>query len=321
MEGDIEYIGDFIRDFVTKEGRWNSPKYIAGESYGTLRACGLSEYLLSKHSLYLNGLVLISCAIDFKTIDVSHDNDLPITLFLPTYAATACYHGRLPTLTLEEAVSQSRDFALDTFAPALFKTGSIPPHLYNDIAIWTGLSSAFVHQQSGLIDDFTYFGQFKASERKVIGRFDSRFTGDVLPTCRYLPYHDPSAANASGIFTASFNNYLYNDLNCKSEWPRYEIFTLEGHCKWKYDTRSYPNQMEALRYALAQNPSMQIFTACGYFDLATPFAAAEYCFKRLHLPREENVTFGYYEGGHMFYTNPEALKKFKSDLKDFYIRS
>ncbi len=321
MNGDIEYVGDFIRDFVTKEGRWNSPKYVAGESYGTLRACGLSKYLLSKHGMYLNGLVLISCAIDFETLDVSRDNALPLTLFLPTYAATAWYHGRLPNLTLEEAISQARDFALDTFAPALFKEGFVPPHLYEEIATWTGLSSAFVQQRSGLIDDFSYFEHFKSSEKKVIGRFDSRCTGDTLPTCRYFPYYDPSAANISGIFTASFNNYLYHHLNCKSEWPRYEIFTREGHCKWKYNTNNYPNKMEALRSALLQNPSMQIFTACGYFDLATPFAAAEHNFKRLHLPREENVTFGYYEGGHMFYTNPDALKQFKNDLKSFYDRS
>lgn len=318
MNRDIAAFGDFIRDFLTREGRWNCAKYLAGESYGTLRACGLSEYLISKHGIYLNGVILISCAIDYKTLLFERDNELPFSLYLPSYAATAWYHGRLQGLTLEEAISQSRDFALDVFAPTLFRKGSVPSSLYPEIAAWTGLPLSFVQEQEGLIDDFTYFVSFGASDRKVLGRFDSRRTGDILPVERFANYEDPSGASIEGIFTASFQNYLRDHLQCKIDWPRYEIFSVEGLMRWDFDSFGYPNQLDALRKTLVQNPSMQIFTACGYFDLATPFAAAEYCFKRLRLPREENVTFGYYEGGHMFYTNPTALNKFKNDLRQFY---
>ena len=314
MKGDIEAISSFICDFVTREGRWKSPKYVAGESYGTLRACGVSEHLLSRYGLYLNGLILISCAIDFQTFVFDLDNELTYSLYLPSYTAAAWYHGKLDhQMSLEETLNAARMFALDSFAPALIHYGSVPTRLYDDISYWTGLPVNVVQQQDGLIDDSTFFIQLLCDKKKVIGRFDSRCIGDILPPRDFSHYEDPSSC-VDGAYTAAMHAYLWDDLNCKIDFPRYEI---ELDINWNYSCYGYPNMMDHLRKSLILNPDLKIFTACGYFDLATPFAAAEYCFKRLHLPLDI-VTFGYYEGGHMFYTNPAALKKFKNDLIQFY---
>jgi carboxypeptidase C (cathepsin A) len=319
MKGDIESVGNFICDFVTREGRWKSPKYIAGESYGTFRACGVSEYLLSRHGLYLNGLILISCAIDFQTIDFTHlDNDLPYSLYLPSFAATAWYHGKLdPKMSLEEVISSARLFALTNLAPALISNGVVPERLYGDMSTWTGLPLDFIQQQDGLIDDYTFFLQLLSDQKKVIGRFDSRCAGNILPPRTIAEYHDPSSSNIKGVFTAAIRAYLHDNLNCKTDFPRYEVLTDIGN-RWMYHAFGFPSMMTALRNSFVINPSLKVFVACGYFDLATPFTATEYCFKHLHLPLDHAITLGYYEGGHMFYTNPAALKKFKNDMIIFF---
>lgn len=314
MDGDIESLGDFLYDFITREGRWNSPKYLAGESYGGLRVCGLAEYLHSHHSLFLNGMILISPAIDFKTFRFdSRDNELAFTLYLPSFAAAAWAHGRLPHSTLEEAISEARDFALARFAPELFKKGFVPEDLYEEIAFWTGLPLSLVKKEKGLISGGTFFNYF--GEEKQISRFDSRNLGERLPGCNQFEFYDPVLFQLKGIVSAALNHYLYWNLNCRQEWPRYEILSRHVNQSWSYDTFGYPSQLEALRKTLLYNSEMRIFAACGYFDLAVPFAAVEHSLNRLHLP-EAKVSFGHYEGGHMFYTNPSALKKFKSDLKE-----
>ncbi len=319
MDGDIESLGDFIYDFVTREGRWNSPKYLAGESYGGLRVCGLSNYLLSRHYLFLNGVILIAPAIDYQTFRCNRDKELAYALYLPSFAATAWYHGRLPHLSLEEVVFYAREFALGTFGAELLKNGSLPERLYEEVAAWTGLPLHVVRQERGLISEGTFFNHFGASQNKSIGRFDSRWSGERLPGSSRFEFFDPSFVRVFGLATAALHDYLYYDLNYKAEWPRYEILSHDVNRQWNFDCSGFPNQLEALRQALLTNPEMRVFAACGYFDLAIPFATVEHCLKRLHLPSAQ-VSLGYYEGGHMFYTNPAALRQFKMDLQKFYTR-
>lgn len=319
VESDIQSIGDFIRDYVTMEGRWASPKYLIGESYGTLRACGLSDYLQSKHGLYLNGLVLISCAIDFQTLCGHLDNEAPFTLFIPSFAAAAWYHGRLdPALNLQETVEKAKKFAINTLTPSLFIEGKISSQFFPEIAHWTGLSLDMIEQNDGFIDDDTFFVSLLSKEKKVIGRFDSCVTGEILPPRTIRNYRDPSESAIDGIYTATWQAYMRDELACTNYWPRYEIIS---DLKWNFQGFGYPNTMNCLRNSFVINPSMRVFVACGYFDLATPFSATEYCFRRLHLPCENNLTFGYYEGGHMFYTHLNALKEFKKDMTNFYSNS
>lgn len=316
IQGDIRSIGDFIQDFVTREGRWKSPKYIAGESYGAFRACGVAKYLLSRYNLFLNGLILISCAIDFQALSFSLDNELPYAFFFPSYAAAAWYHRRLDqSIGLEDTVQEAKSFAINVLAPSLLREGRVPPCLYPDIAKWTGLSIDLVEKNDGMIDDGTFFLALLQQEKKVIGRFDSRFSGQILPPRNAMNYNDPSYSAIGGAFAGTFHAYMQEELDCRSDWPRYEIL---ASLPWNFNTCGYPGAMNCLREAFVMNPGMRVFAACGYYDLATPLAATEHCFRRLHLPLEGNISFGYYEGGHMFYINPAALRQFKLDLTKFF---
>lgn len=318
-DGDISSIGDFIRDYITKENRWTSPKYLAGESYGTFRACGLSEYLLSKHNCYLNGVILISCALDFQTLFLGDNNELSYITLLPSCAATAWYHGRLnPESTLEEVVEEARRFALDSFGTTLWKEGRIPVDLYPALSYWTGLPLGCIEEREGLIDLVTYSLELLKKEKKVLGLYDSRWLEILPPPALSEYYAQLSWTPFSGLFKACFQSYLHNELNCKMDWPPYELVAEEPHRNWNYQSFGYPNSMDSLRKSLLLNPDLSVFVASGYFDLVTPFAGTEYCFKRLPSSLKEKVTLHYYEGGHMFYTNPTALKKFKEDLIKFF---
>ena len=170
-----------------------------------------------------------------------------------------------------------------------------------------------------LVRNFFELGGLYAvcDEKKVVGEFDGRFSGEILWPRTIQNYADPSEWINEGVFTAVLHSYLHEELDCQSNWPRYEV---DPQVPWSFGA-GYPNKMNQLRKSLTINPNMRIFTACGYYDLVTPFATVEHSFNRLHLPLESNITFGYYEGGHMFYTNPAALKKFKLDLTEFYKRA
>lgn len=320
IEGDIACLGDFIADYVTRENRWTSPKYLAGESYGTHRVSGLSSYLIEEHGMLVNGLILISCAIDYQTFVSDGSNEIPYSLVLPSYAATAWYYGRLDSsLTLEMAVDQAREFALEPFARGLWREGFVPKELYPQLSYWTGLPLSLLEEREGLIDELTFSNEFLAKEKKAVGFYDSRHT-HVLPPYHLKDYYAQLAWDSCEIpFTAVLQSYLCNELEYKVDWPRYEILSHTVHRQWNYQNLGYPNRLDSLRKSLLCNPEMRIFVAAGYFDLVTPFAAAEHSFKRLRLPLKEHpVRFAYYEGGHMFYSNPQALKKFKTDLTQFF---
>jgi carboxypeptidase C (cathepsin A) len=319
VPGDLISIGDFICDLLTKSGRWKSPKYIFGCSYGTFRACGLAAYLLN-HGIFLNGLILDSCAIDYQTIDFLPDNELPYSLIIPSFTATAWFHGRLdPKLSLEEAVAGARSFAFDAFAPALLKEGVVPPELYVNIAYWTGLPIDFIERNRGLIDDMTYCVNFLNSPTEVIGHNDSRLTGQILPPRQArVNYIDPGVRSL-GLISAVTKAYFHDELACDVDWPRYELFSGNALYQWRWFGGMTPNAMGWLRFALAVNPSLRLYVSCGYYDLNTPFAAAEHSLKRLRLPVEKNVSLHYYEAGHgSIFSNPQTLKQFRKDMAKFY---
>jgi carboxypeptidase C (cathepsin A) len=315
IEGDIRSVGDFIRDYLTSHKRWNSPKYLAGESYGALRASGLAEYLQGEYGIYLNGIIFVSAAIDYQTFIFDPDNPLPYFLFLPTYATTAWYYGHHPETTLEEIAQRSRDFIYDTYAPSLIcqKCFDLAP-IHDELSALTGLPLPLIQRHHGKITDNLFWSELLANDSKQVGRFDSRCSG-YRGTGSF--FEDPSVGLIDGIFAGAFHDYLLTELNYSSS---YRLFASDVHNQWNYRNYNfwgYPNLMGALRKALVINPSTKIFVGCGYFDLATPFAATEYCFDHLDVPNI-SVQMEYYEGGHMYYLNPSARKKFKQDLTRFY---
>lgn len=321
---DIESIGDFIRLYTTRTGRWLSPKFLIGESYGTTRAAGLSGYLQERHGLYLNGLMLISVVLDFSTIEFHLGNDLPYILFLPAYAAAAWYHRKLRLRRpLQKLLAEVEDFAMGEYAAALLKgnqlTRSERARLVEKISRYTGLSPAFIERSNLRINDQHFFKELLRDRGQTIGRLDARFTGIDRLGVTEQPEYDPLLTNTMGPYTAGLYHYVREELKFEADIP-YEILNPKVW-PWSYAEyeNRYVNVAETLRSAMTQNPHLKVFVANGYYDLGTPYFATEYTFNHLglHESLRGNVSMGYYEAGHMMYIHLPSLAALKQDLAEF----
>ncbi len=324
---DLESVARFIHLYTTRNGRWGSPKYLCGESYGTLSAAGLTEHLSDRFNLELNGIILVSTVVDFQTISADATNDLPYILFLPTFAATAWYHGRLSddwqARPLKEVVEAAREFALGEYATALLLGDAAPSENREKIvaryAELTGLSARYVRRANLRVSMSRFGKQLLARQGRAVGRFDSRYVGDERDLLDDRVEHDPSAAALFAPFTGALYQLLRDDLRIERDLP-YEILTDKVH-PWSYKsfTNEYVQAVESLSSAMAEQPHLKVFVANGYYALATPFAAAEYSFNHMNLRRQrENVKFTYYEAGHMMYVHEPALEQLRADLLRFY---
>ena len=330
FDEDIESVGQFIHLYTTRYNRWQSPRFLIGESYGTIRAAGLSAHLLERYNMDLNGIVLVSSVLDFATIGFNKNNDLPYVLFLPTYTATAWYHKKLaPELQkdLNQTLNRARAFAMGDYSRALFMgdalTGKEREAMVQQIVYFTGLPAEFIDRNDLRVDSYSFAKKLLHEEQKVIGRFDSRFIGiDPNPAGSRAGY-DPSGVAIFAPYTSTLYHYLQNDLQIKRDIP-YEIITDDVR-PWNYGrfVNGYANALGALSEAMTKNRHMRIFVASGYLDLATPFFGSEYTFDHLGLSPEvhKNITMEYYDAGHMMYVHEPSLKKMKKDLTLFYQRS
>jgi carboxypeptidase C (cathepsin A) len=321
---DIQSVGDFIRLYTTRYNRWLSPKFLAGESYGTTRAAGLSGYLQERHGLYLNGILLISAVLDFTTLDFNLNNDLPYILFLPAYAAAAWYHRatrlRKP---LQSLLKEVEKFALGEYAAALLRGDALPraerTRIAQALSRYTGLSTSFIERSNLRIKDQHFFKELLRERGQTVGRLDSRFTGlDRLGVTENADY-DPLLTNVMGPYTATFYEYVRAELKFESDLP-YEILSGFVH-PWSFAEfeNRYLNVAETLRQAMTYNPHLKVFVANGYYDLGTPYSASEYTFDHLglHESLRGNVRMGYYEAGHMMYIHLPSLAELKRDLAEF----
>lgn len=326
---DLESVARFIHLYTTKNGRWGSPKYLCGESYGTLRAAALTDHLAERFNMGLNGIILVSTVVDFQTISADATNDLPYILFLPTFAATAWYHGQLDEAwqgrPLNEVVEAAREFATGEYATALLLGDATSPEQREKVvarfAELTGLPARYVRRANLRVSMGRYGKQLLAREEKTVGRFDGRYLGDQRDQLADRAENDPSAAALFPPFTGALYQVLRDDLGIKHDLP-YEILTSKVY-PWSYEsfTNEYVQAVESLSNAMVEQPHLKVFVANGYYDLATPFAAAEYSFNHMNLGRQrENVTFTYYEGGHMMYVHEPALGQLREDLLEFYAR-
>ncbi|MFD2248402.1 S10 family peptidase [Pontibacter ruber] len=327
-EEDIASMGDAIRLFSNTYERWASPKYLAGESYGTTRAAGLSSYLQDRYKFYLNGVVLISSILNMQTARFDIGNDLPYPLFLPTYTATAWYHKKLsPELqqNLRKTLDEVEAFADNEYSTALMKGSDLTEVEYNNIvdklSRYTGLSKEYVRQTDLRIDIHKFDKELRRSEGLTVGRLDSRFTGRDYNDVGVRPEFDPSNdGTISGPYSAALNHYVRSELKYKNDLP-YEI--LGGRVQpWNYSNvqNKYLNVGESLRQAMSKNPYLKVWVLCGYYDLATPYYAAEYTFNHMGLRPEQkkNVHFTYYESGHMMYIHKPTLVQVKKDADKMY---
>ena len=326
VDADVESVGEFIRLWTTRYGRWASPKFLAGESYGTARAAGLSGWL-NRQDFYLNGIVLVSSILNFETTSFDTGNDLAYILFLPTYTAIGWYHHKLsPDLqngTIENAVAMSEKYALGPYTAALMQGDRLGDEERHNVAAHlanlTGLSPQFIERANVRIRIDRFDKELLRDQRRTVGRLDGRFLGIDRDAAGEGPEFDPSLAAISGEYTAVFNDYIRRELKFETDEP-YEILTDKVR-PWSYDRAQnrYVDVAETLRSAMAQNPFLKVFVANGYYDLATPVAATRYTFARMQLEPElaKNVTMDYFKAGHMMYIDRNEHAKLKKDVADF----
>lgn len=328
---DLRSVGQFIHAYTTLNERWPSPKYLLGESYGGLRAAGLTGYLQDEYNMELNGVVVISGAINFQTLRFSTSNDLPFVTFLPTYAATAWYHNRLSDelqqLPVADVVAQAEAFAYERYAPALLRGTSLSAAAESEIAEeygrLTGLSPDYVKSANLRVSMSRFGKQLLRDKAQTIGRFDGRYKGADRDSAGERYEFDASGAAIFGPFTACLNDYVRGTLKYKDRRV-YEILTGKVQ-PWSYEQFEgrYVDASETLRRAMTANPYLKMFVACGYYDLATPHFAMKYTLDHLGLgdSQRDNVTVRHYEGGHMMYIHEPSLKLLRDDLEMFYLQA
>ena len=316
---DVESVGDVIRLYVSKNQRWNSPKFLMGESYGGIRSAGLAGHLQSRYGMSLNGIIIVSGVLDFQTLNGSGDNDLAFICFLPTMSNVAGYHKKLAPDLLQDPAKTAQtahEFAQGAYASALLKGASLPADEKQAIAAqiskFTSLPEDLVMRENLRISPGLFFGKLLEKERQLVGRFDGRVVGDP-------EVGDPSYNNVYGAFSSSLNAYIRGELRVKNDQP-YEILSNQVH-PWNYDsfTNRYVNVAGTLSEAIQSNPSLRVYVACGHYDLATPADGIKFSFDHMPLndKQRQNVHFGYYEGGHMMYTNLPELEKLSWELAEF----
>ncbi len=327
VNGDIESVGEFIRLYLGRNERWSSPLFLVGESYGTTRASGLSNWLF-EHGIALNGIALVSAVMNFQTIRFASNNDMPLVFIFPSYTATAWYHKRLPpqlqSKTIEQVTDESRRWASNEYLRALLRIDSLTDIERNTLAAsyaaFTGLPTDFIIRQNFRIE----LGEFqkellRVSERRTVGRLDSRFKGIDRDAAGENPDSDPSMNAIRPPYTAAFNSYVRDELGYKSD---VEYYILGGGISspWNWNTNNaYADTSMPLKDAMAKNPYMKVWLSQGYYDMATPFFAAEYTVSAMNLDPilRRNISFTYYEAGHMMYIDVGELRKLKTAAAAF----
>ncbi len=339
FDQDNDSFGEFIMSYLSRHERWASPKFLIGESYGTVRSAGIAGHLLDRHGVYFNGIVLISSILNFQTAGSDGftgtfhpGNDLPYVLFLPTYAASAWYHGRLPAdyqeLPLREFLDEVEAFATNEYATALFKGDLLPAEEFVNIAsrlaLYTGLSEEYVSQYDLRIENLRFCKELLRHEHRTVGRSDSRYKGIDRFKGGDTIEADASRYARLGVYTAMLNDYVRRDLGYETELP-YEIIHYESGQDWTYkDSKNkFVDVSETLRRTMSRNSDMKVMVASGYYDLATPHFASDYTFSHMRLDPEvrQNLEIQYYDAGHMMYMHMPSLKKLAGDIRAFIARA
>jgi len=325
LSGDAKSISSFIRQWLTEHGRWNSPKYLAGESYGTTRAAQIAAQLNDGFDgIYLNGVILISSVLDFHTIG-GPGNNLPFISFLPTYAAVAWYHDKIAPKpdNLQNFLRDARVFAQNEYATALLKGSALTESERDAIAerlsYFSGLSKTYILRTNLRIDPSRFMKQLLRDRELVVGRFDGRNTGTDYDAAGESPDGDPALYTIDGAFVAVMNDYLTRTLDVKMK-RRYRVLDGEVPGNWKWHDKagpySYVNVATGLGLAMRQNTDLRVLAANGIYDLATPFFATELTLGQNSIPRDR-ITLTYYEAGHMMYTHRPSRDGLARDVRTF----
>lgn len=314
---DANWFADFIYQYITRTERWASPKFLIGESYGTTRSAELSGVLQERHQMYLSGIALLS------TVAFSNwGADDRIIFYLPTYTTTAWYHHLLPSdlqsLTVEQVAQKAREFAHGEYAQALEKGDQLSDaerdKVAEDLAHYTGLSTQYIEEANLRVSPFRWFKELERGKRRTIGRLDSRFEGIDVDAAGERNEYDPSESSYEGAFVATFQDYVRRDL----KWDSDAYYTVTANVR-PWDQTGNTEVAEVLRAAMTQQTYLKVLVLCGYYDVATPFNGIENTVAHMSLepPVRKNISFAYYESGHMVYIDEKAHHKLHKDVDDF----
>jgi len=324
QSGDLRAFGEFTNAYLTAYSRWPSPKYLIGESYGTIRSAGLSQEIQERHGIELNGIVLVSSLLTYQTLSPAPDNDVAYAANIETFTADAWYHKKLPSdlqsLTVKQVVDQSRTFAWGDYMLALTKGNTLTDAertgMAQKLARFTGLSPQFILNANLRVSAERFRKELLRDRRLAIGRLDGRFTSIDVDAAGEREEFDISNSALQGPYTAMFQDYVRNELKWESDLH----YPSSGNVRpWTYDQNRYMDMTEALRSAMTHNPFLKVFVAIGFFDMATIMGGAEFNFTHLAYEKQvtDRVSYGYYEAGHMIYIRPSAHKALKNDIAKF----
>jgi carboxypeptidase C (cathepsin A) len=336
---DIEAFSRFIVHYLNRNNRWGSPKYLAGESYGTLRAAGIARELFTTYNVEFNGIMLISSVLNYQTVKVDPTtllfhpgNDLPYALYLPSYAATAWYHGRLSKKhqgrRLAHFLEEVEEFALGEYWTALAQGDQLDAKTREGVAArlaeYTGVKADYIDYYDLRLHILRFCKELLRDQKRTVGRIDSRYTGiDRVPAGDGIEA-DPSLDATGAVAASALNQYLRQELGFESD-RIYEIMSLQVNKDWDYEDfkNQYVDTSEAMREAMSRSRGTKVFVANGYFDLATPYLATEYTFSHMGLDPEvrDNVSMEYYEAGHMMYVHQKSLDALARHLREFVAKT
>lgn len=332
VDQDIRSIGLFIEQFLIRTNKFNSPKYLLGESYGTFRNAGLVKHLQDK-GIAMNGVIMVSAVFEIQHLLFGPGDDIAYLIHFPTYAATAWYHDKVKNKSddLESFLQGVRDFTENEYAPALLKGDQISKDekavIAQKLADFSGLSQDYWLKADLRVTNGEYFQELLRDEEQTVGRLDSRFTGVSEDPLAQYAFTDPQSDAISPPYIAAFKDYLYSDLNVRKDLSYTTSTGSRKNFKWDWNhggnviwnAQVAVSTLPDMASAMKRNPNLKILILNGYYDLATIFYGVEYSINHMNLSPElkKNIIMEYYEAGHMMYTHLPSMRKFKMDVDKF----
>ena len=322
---DAKVVAEVIRRWLGDNGRWNSPKYLGGESYGTTRSAAVANQLMAStyNDVALNGIILISTVLDFGAGSDAPGNELSYITNLPSMAVTASFHGKGIDGNAEAVAAEARRWAIGPYASALLKgqalIGAERNAIRKELARFTGLSETYLEQADLRVSPDRFYKQLLRDRGLTVGRLDSRYTGKDFDSAGESPDNDPSFYGIDAGYTAAVNSWLRDGLGYKTSREYQSIGNIGRDWDWRIggrDANAYLNVTPYIGKALRENSGLKVLVAQGYYDFATPFFAAEYALSRTGIP-QDRIRYTYYGSGHMMYVRDEDRRQLSADVRSF----